>query len=487
MKTLKPSSRIVVLSFVLLIWLVFEGVSLLELIFYPTPAIEQPTVAGLEHDLFLSLAPFSPILLLGILYSCWIRVGLLVGIRRSSSVRSTVQRFSDALGLLSRELGSSAARRTILGLNSRFFLLASLALAGFVAYFPYRPDLNANGAPVGFDVRLYINWVSQMVSKTPADALRYSFTGPGPSSRPLLLISLYLASSLLSIQPDLLVKALPVFLAMGFVASSYLLVRLGSGNHQMAALTAILTAGSTAITVGIWASYYANWLALIEAYTFLGVLLSSVKSPSSHKRVVMVTLTLALLFTHPWTWILMMAVAGGFIASHWKTAEFRPLLVSFAGLFLVNIVIESVKTFALSAFGVPAAGQYIVGQTPDPFGNILAIWPNTIDGIMLTYSGLLATAIMLGLALLYTLKLRYGDDFQRLLLLWILVASVPFSFLSGYFQTRIIYDMPIPVLAAGGLMMAMPRAESRGALRLFLLVAVVLLNASYALQSMLIV
>ena len=395
--------------------------------------------------------------------------------------------FCDALNPLLRALRNGEAVQAGSGQDSRLFLFLALALAAVIAHFPYRVDLNPGGIPVGLDVGLYINWLSQMVGRSPVDALVYAFTGPGPSSRPFLLISLYSVASLLRIQPDLVMKGLPVVLAMGLVASSYLFVRLGGGGEQMGALTAILTACSSAVTVGIWASYYANWLGLIEAYLFLGFLLSSVRIPSVRKQVVLVALSLALLFTHPWTWILIMVVAGGFIASHRKSEKFRPLLVSFVVIVFANIVVESVKTLVLSAFGVPAAGEYLVGQTPDPLHNLLTIWPNTIDGVVLTYSGLLATSIALGLAFLFTFRLRYVDNFQRLLLFWILVASVPFCFLSGYLQTRIIYDLPIPVLTAGGLIMMLSRIESRSPLRVFLLLTVVLLNVSYALRSMLIV
>jgi hypothetical protein len=482
LRGLKVAQRFLLPSLVLFC-VVFEGVSILELIFNPSTVTQQYTILGLDRGLFLLLAPFSPALLLGILYLRWIWTGLSLDLRRSGSVGSVVRVLREAF----KPLLSATGGQPLFRLNPRVFLIVSLGLAVFIAYFPYRVDLNPGGVSVGLDVNLYIDWVSQMVSRSPLDALVYSFSGPGPSSRPLLLISLYVASSLLRIQPDLVLKGLPVFLAMGLVASSYLFVTLGGGGDQMAALTTILTAGSSVVTVGIWASYYANWLALIEAYLFLGVLLSSVRAASTRKRAALVSSSLALLFTHPWTWILIMVVAGVFVASHWKSEGSRPLLLSFAGILMVNIVVESVKTLALNGFGVPAAGDDLVSQMPNSLGNLLAIWPNTIDGIMLTYSGLLATAIMLGLALLYTFKLKYVDDFQRLLLSWVLVASVPFAFLSGYLQTRIIYDMPIPTLAAGGLMIVMSRIESRGPLRLFLLLAVVLLNASYALQSMLIV
>jgi hypothetical protein len=141
----------------------------------------------------------------------------------------------------------------------------------------------------------------------------------------------------------------------------------------------------------------------------------------------------------------------------------------------------------LASFGVSAAGKYLVVQNPNPLANLLATWPNSVTGLILTYEGLLATTTLFGLALLYVLRLGYGSDFQRLLLSWVLIASVPFPFLSGYLQTRIIYDLPIPVLAAGGLMMVLSKVESRGLVKAFLLLAVVLLNLSYAIRSMLIV
>jgi len=326
-----------------------------------------------------------------------------------------------------------------------------------------------------------------MVSKSPLDALVYAFSGPGPSSRPLLLIALYSMASLSRNQPDLVMKALPVFLAIGLVGSSYSFVSLGGAGKWMAALTATLAASSSAITVGIWAGYYANWLALIEAYLFLGVLLSSVRLQSIRKQAILVALSLALLLTHPWTWILITAVTGVFITSHWKSDHFRQLLQSFVVLIFVSAVVESVKTLMLASFGVSAASKYLVVQNPNPLANLLATWPNTIDGLILTYEGLLATTTLFGLALLYVLRLGYRSDFQRLLLSWVLVGSVPFPFLSGYFQTRIIYDLPIPVLAAGGLMMVLSKVESRGSVKAFLLLAVVLLSLSYAIRSMLII
>src|SRR2546426_8639529 len=141
---LKPGRGNLVLSIALLWAVVFEGASLVELIFYPTPANGQRTVADLDHGLYLVLAPLSPALLVSILYSRWIWVALSFVIRRSSSVRLAVQRFRDELGSLCRSFGVSTAGQSGFGLNSRLFLCVALVLAAFVAYFPYRVDLNPN-------------------------------------------------------------------------------------------------------------------------------------------------------------------------------------------------------------------------------------------------------------------------------------------------------------------------------------------------------
>ena len=255
----------------------------------------------------------------------------------------------------------------------------------------------------------------------------------------------------------------------------------------MAILTALLAAGSFATTVGIWASYYANWLALIEAYLFFGVFLRSIQSRSALRIVLQVALSMAILLTHPWTWILTTTVTGVFVVSQWKLSSFRNLVRSTSLVIGGSVAVELVKTLVLGAFGAPAAGTYLIGQTPNPFNNILSVWPNTVDAVILTYNGLLATTVMFGLALLYLLRLRKIEDFQRLLLAWVLVTSALFPFFSGYLQSRLLYDIPLPVLSAGGLMMIKSRLDPRGMTRPSFVVAIVLLNICYALWSVLMI
>src|SRR5207249_1399994 len=98
----------------------------------------------------------------------------------------------------------------------------------------------------------------------------------------------------------------------------------------------------------------------------------------------------------------------------------------------------------------------------------------------------LANWLILGLGLLSVFALRFRDRFERLLILWVGVASLPFLVLDSYHQARIVYDLPIPILGSIAMLSFLPLVGTRsirwpGLLFVLLLV----LSANYALQSIL--
>jgi len=94
--------------------------------------------------------------------------------------------------------------------------------------------------------------------------------------------------------------------------------------------------------------------------------------------------------------------------------------------------------------------------------------------------------LVLGLGLLSVFALRFRDRFERLLILWVGVSSLPFLLLDSYHQARILYDLPVPVLAALALMFFLPQMGARNIRWPGLLIMLLLiLSANYALQSIL--
>src|SRR5207249_4599813 len=163
--------------------------------------------------------------------------------------------------------------------NRPFVLLAiGVVSSCLLAFTPYRPDVNPNALPVGIDAPEYIQWVSQMLQRPVPDALAYAFSQASRGSRPLSLLFPYAISNLFGVGADVSVKSYPLLLGPLLVLSSFLFVFLGHGDKRLAALAGLMTAFSFQLTVGIWAGYYANWLALAESYLLLGILLRFYKS-----------------------------------------------------------------------------------------------------------------------------------------------------------------------------------------------------------------
>ena len=68
------------------------------------------------------------------------------------------------------------------------------------------------------------------------------------------------------------------------------------------------------------AAIYSNWLALIEAYIFLGLYLLAVNGKNVKFLVLSVLVSVLMLYTHPWTWSFLMAVLGlYFLINLWYT------------------------------------------------------------------------------------------------------------------------------------------------------------------------
>src|SRR5205807_10297304 len=99
---------------------------------------------------------------------------------------------------------------------------------------------------------------------------------------------------------------------------------------------------------------------------------------------------------------------------------------------------------------------------------------------------LLGSWIILGVGLFAYFVLRFRDWFERLVLLWVGVASIPFALLDSYNETRIVYDLPIPVLMATTLLFFLPLVGTRN-IRCpgIIILLILVICANYALQGIL--
>jgi hypothetical protein len=479
---LKPN-RQAILTGIILGLLALQVLVLAVLAFFPY--LPDPGLFNLNTDIYFLLSPLSTIFLLELLYAWLLRIAAKEATRYSSTARSIAHFLSEPFhqtlaSVRTRSLSESAETFKILS-RPRLLLIISLAASILLAFVPYRLDLNPTGILVGVDSPTYVIWISQMLARPIPQALQYSFVEGLEGSRPLLLIILYMVASL-GVSPSQVIEYLPMILAPLVTLSTYAFVRFGQGNASIAALTAIFTPFSFYLPVGLWGGYYANMAALVLAYLFLTFLLQFSKSPSTTKCVAMFALSVALFLTHPWTWVLIATTSLVFALSVWRETRLSIHLISIAGILIAGVALDVLKS---TLFATRSVAADLATKLPTS-GQASAFWINLVDGLLYTHSGLLASWIILGVGLFACFALRFKDRFERLVLLWIAVASIPFLILDSYNQTRIVYDLPIPVLMAAAILFFLPVIGNREVRCPGIIILLVLVTcANYALQGIL--
>ncbi len=462
----------------------FELIVLAILAFFPY--LPDPGLATLNTSLYTFLAPLSTVLLLGLLYAWLVRLATREASRRSSSLNAFTRFLSEPFQKLlssvkNTSLSESARSFEILS-RPKLMLAVSIVVSVLLVFIPYRPDVNPTGNLVGVDSPTYVGWIGLMLSLPLQGALRYSFVVGLDGSRPLLLVLLYLVGSS-GVSPSQIIEYLPMVLAPILTLSVYIFARYGQGSASFAALAGLFTPVSFYTTVGLWGGYYANWLALIMVYLFMTCLLIFSRSASAVKYGAMYILSVALFLTHPYTWVMIVMVSLVFAISLWRETKSLVHVKSVIPIIATGIVLDIVKSWAFATQSVAAGWPYSVAGVS---ASLLAFWNNLVEALLFTHGGLLASWLVLGMGLVAVFALRFKDWFERLLLLWVAIASIPFPALDSYLQARIVYDPPIPVLLSLAVLFYLPQIGNRN-IRLPGLIAALLLVtiANYAVQGIL--
>ncbi len=358
----------------------------------------------------------------------------------------------------------------------------SLGASIFLAWIPYRPDLNPPTPFVGVDTASYADWMARMLSVAPLQAIAYSFVGGLEGSRPFLLLILYL-TGLMGASPSSAMRLLPLVLAPFLTLAVFVFVDFGKGDARLAGLTALSVSVSYYFTIAMWGGYYANWLALAIVFLLLTSVLKLSQSPTRVGHFGMILLSTILFLTHPWTWVLVVSASSAFYLSLWLEARSSRSLIALVGIVLPGVLLDFVKTLVFSTQSVGADLT-----TKVSLDSILGFWGLTVSGLLFTHSGLLANWLVMGLAMLGGLSGRAAGSFERLLSFWVAAGSISFLFLDGYNKARLVYDLPIPILAAAGTVWLVGRVGSWNMLMATLcLIAILSLGAAYAYEGMLLV
>jgi hypothetical protein len=317
---------------------------------------------------------------------------------------------------------------------------------------PYFPTINPEFKPVSVDILFYSRWLDNMLTVNDWNwsTIKYAFYG----NRPLYLLLLYSLTKL-GIPKKIILNFEALLISPLFVLTVYYAAKRLSGDDLYAWLSSLAAVLGFNMTVGIMAGYFAAWTALIPFY--ICVALTPRLTDGSLKSLTIVLVSsIAMLYIHPWTWSLLMAILTLHLASStlqsFRKGNFklnRHLLTVLIG----NAIADIVKTLTYPSYGGLASSIGALSYSKFFGLEPLLDLPRSLQRLTVSYvDGLFFNPLHMALALVGVLSLsKKGEGLSRLFVIWLAVVSLIFPFSNVGLQSHLLFATPFPILIAEGL------------------------------------
>lgn len=316
------------------------------------------------------------------------------------------------------------------------------------------PWINPTYRLVSVDAPLYYKWVQEMSVFDFGGAISWAFAG----DRSIFMIFLYLLAMV--IFPLDLVQFLPILLILAFSFFSLLLVKAYAGTRE-AVIYCVLLAPLSMQSLGvIYSGYFANMLAIIFVYLFYLVFLRFIRKMSRFDLLALITVSVLVLFTHPWTWFILASSLLVFLliqlCSAYRAPELRSLfklkLFSIVGVLLVSVLCDYVRQLLSTTSSVAFVYDTISGSLSFP--SVTFLWAAMRVTVNSYLGGVFGCSVLVVLSIFgFLIVLFRKSDLSDLLISWVFIACVSILLTGSEFAYhKFIFSMPLVVFSSLGLL-----------------------------------
>ena len=474
---------------------------------YPFDSEPRWILPSVETQFFNIAYGATPLLLLMLLFA-WILIPILKTLLLRFSRRLGSAVFSDQ-----RESGEekdrfssgSAWLKPLSRFGPKLLLFLSFLLGAYLVYYPYFYEKRL----VGVDTARF--YYPKLLEMNDWASVRVTLIGEARAPYLLLLFFLKMATGL---DPIFIVKVGPALPAVLLALSSYIFLRVVTEDEWLASVGSILSAFSIHTTVGMFAGIFTNWLAMSEVMFFFAFFLKgSGAGFRSRWTALTVFMGFLLLFTHGWTWGVVMAVAATHLVLtvlRWRIDAARRLELKREFVFAVVVSVFCIAPvlFVFSALPLIPSGVGAIAAVSSGYTEVLGsmslsflgnVWNVAVFTITYYVGGFFGNPLIYLLGFLGAFRLsRVGSPSSRILFSWLALISAGSVLMDSWYQWRLLYLLPFQVFALFGLQILVGMARSlsldvrdarrgEGSFLLFefLLVLIVLLSLfNYALRSL---
>lgn len=459
-------------NFLLINYLAIIGIltGIIGVILSLNPLFSLPNsspIRNYPYDIFLFFSSFSPALILLLIACLPVKFFL-------REFMTAILKFKSKKVVLPPSSGTSIKSKFII-----LYLLLSMLLSVAVALIPHQPTINGDNQQVGVDTHYYVSWVNSLIySHDYREFLQQAFVVQSLGDRPVTLIFLFTIAKIVNADLFYIIELLPVMLGPAIVLAVFFLTRELTSNDIASLFASFLTALSFQVLIGIYAGFYANWFALIIGYVSFVFLFRFLKKPNNKLNLVVFSgLVVLLLFSHVYTWSILVIIMGIFFVSMLVLHYYhRKAIILLLLVILASVIVDIARmTLVGSAGGVEEDIEVakVTGVGPEQF---TLRWSNLLRTMYSFVGGQFSNFLVFALGLYWVFRSNLRDPSTIFLMIYLSVGLLPFLLGDYVIQTRVFYDIPFQIPSAIGL--AFIRKQTPGGLIVAIPICLLFLDIS---------
>lgn len=418
-------------------------------------AVDEAPVRNYAYEIFLFFSSFSPVLILLLITAFPIK--LLINYISNSLRKKRAVVNSEQYG---KDFVSPKAKIVYLSLFAFLSILMTII--------PHLPTVNIDNQLIGVDTAQYNIWTNALrKSENAYEFLYQAFVEFNNGDRPISVIFVYGFQQLMIIfgqdnyNSALLIEYMPILLGPSLVLIIYLLAKQLTGNERVSLIAAFLTSISFHVLIGIYAGFYANWIALIFGYLSIVFLFRFFKGQRTIDLALYGVILVLTLFSHVYTWSIFAIIIGIFLTFYMvKKNYYHSHNANRTGVNIEKKSIIIAFIVLLCSVGIDVGRMVITGSTGGiekdlQLGSELASleqfvlrWNNLTYTTTIYVGGLFANFIVLGLGLYWLARSDMQKSYNIFLIVTLSVGILPFLFGEWVIQTRVLYNVPFQIPAA---------------------------------------
>ena len=397
------------------------------------------------YELFIFFSAFSPLLLIVIFLCFPVKLLLTTVFQRILGIGKNW--WSQFEKLTPSEKPHTTKWRVLF---LSLFIIFSISLA----LIPQLSPVNKDNQQIGSDSDSYAEWViSLQQAKNMQEFLETGLSQLGLSGdRSLALLFLFSLTTIIHAPTLDTIEYLPVILGPSLVLVVYFLTRELTSNETASLFAASLTGlGYFQVSMGIYAGFYANWIALLLGYSSLIFFFRFLRASSKVSPLLFLVLLVATLFSHALTWSVLTIVMSIFlIVSLLLNSYPRRKTILLLLVVMSTVVIDIIKTMMLESVGSTGGVELTLSlaQSKIGFKELGLVWEILVDATQHHFGGIFSNIIVLGLVIYWFIRSNLRTDFNMFIVVFLTI-GIPALFLGDWIvQSRVFYNIPFQIPAA---------------------------------------